>query len=116
MKTNFLLTFAFVCISFIAFGQDSSFHKSNNKVTFKNHPELHGTTFQPQKKYQANNSSISAKKTPMYRSTRLGSSSPRYNTYKKNDYGAGAITTDPHKMQGDVSNPVILQGKTDSIK
>lgn len=116
MKTNFLLTFAFVCISSIAFGQDSFFHKSENKVTFKNHPELHGTTIQPQKKYQPNNSSISAKKTPVYRSTRLGSSSPQYDTYKKNDYGAGAITTDPNKVQGSGSNPVIPQGKTDSIK
>lgn len=34
---------------------------------------------------------------PMYRDTRLGSSSPLYNTYKKNDYGAGAITTNPNK-------------------
>jgi hypothetical protein len=116
MKTNLLLTFAFVCISFVAFGQDSSFHPSKSKVTFKNHPELHGTTLQPQKKYQLNNSSISAKKTPVYRSTGLGSSSPRYDTYKKNDYGAGAITTDPNKLQGGGGNAVIPQGKTDSIK
>jgi hypothetical protein len=33
----------------------------------------------------------------MYRDTRLGSSSPLYNTYQKNDYGAGAITTNPNK-------------------
>ena len=33
----------------------------------------------------------------MYRPTRLGSSSPLYNTYKKNNYGAGAITTNPQK-------------------
>ena len=36
-------------------------------------------------------------KQPIYRDTRLGGSSPYYNTYKKNDYGAGAITTNPHK-------------------
>ena len=35
--------------------------------------------------------------TSMYRDTRLGSSSPLYNTYKKNDDGAGAITTNPNK-------------------
>lgn len=33
----------------------------------------------------------------IYRDTRLGSSSPLYNTYRKNDNGAGAITTNPHK-------------------
>ena len=32
---------------------------------------------------------------PIYRDTRLGSSSPLYNTYEKNDYGAGAVTTSP---------------------
>jgi len=36
-------------------------------------------------------------KKPMYRDTRLGSSSKKYNTYKKNDNGAGAITTNPNK-------------------
>ncbi len=36
----------------------------------------------------------------IYRDTRLGGSSPYYNTYQKNDYGAGAITTDPHKAAG----------------
>lgn len=36
-------------------------------------------------------------KKPMYRDTRLGSSSKKYNTYKKNDNGAGAITTNPKK-------------------
>lgn len=39
-------------------------------------------------------------KYPIYRDTRLGSSSPYYNTYQKNDYGAGAITTNPHKTGG----------------
>lgn len=33
----------------------------------------------------------------IYRDTRLGSSSPQYNTYQKNDFGAGAITTNPNK-------------------
>jgi hypothetical protein len=33
----------------------------------------------------------------MYRDTRLGSSSPAYDTYEKNDYGAGAITNNPNK-------------------
>jgi len=34
---------------------------------------------------------------PVYRDTRLGSSSPSYNTYEKNDDGAGAVTTNPNK-------------------
>ena len=34
---------------------------------------------------------------PIYRDTRLGSSSPLYDTYKKNDNGAGSITTNPNK-------------------
>lgn len=34
---------------------------------------------------------------PVYRDTRLGSSSPLYNTYQKNDNGAGAVTTNPNK-------------------
>ncbi len=36
-------------------------------------------------------------KKPMYRDTRLGSSSKKYNTYKKNDNGAGAVTNNPDK-------------------
>ncbi len=31
----------------------------------------------------------------IYRDTRLGSSEPQYNTYKKNHRGAGAVTTSP---------------------
>ncbi len=42
----------------------------------------------------------SLQKSPIYRDTRLGSSSPLYNTYQKNDYGAGAITTNPNKDGG----------------
>lgn len=34
---------------------------------------------------------------PIYRDTRLGSSSPLYNTYEKNNNGAGSITTNPNK-------------------
>ncbi|MEO9020556.1 MAG: hypothetical protein ABI237_10495 [Ginsengibacter sp.] len=34
---------------------------------------------------------------PIYRDTRLGSSSPLYNTYEKNSNGAGSVTTNPNK-------------------
>lgn len=35
-----------------------------------------------------------------YRDTRLGSSSPLYNTYRTNDNGAGSVTTNPNKEGG----------------
>lgn len=47
------------------------------------------------------------KKKKIYRDTRLGSSSPMYNTYKKNDKGAGAITTNPNKG-GSGSQPIVV--------
>ena len=43
----------------------------------------------------------------IYRDTRLGGSSPYFNTYKKNDYGAGAITTDPNKANGVAKYPDV---------
>jgi len=42
----------------------------------------------------------SAQKSPVYHDTRLESSSSLYNTYQKNDYGTGAITTNPNKGSG----------------
>lgn len=49
-------------------------------------------------KSDAQNKQISIHaKNHIYRDTRLGSSSLMYNTYKKNDYGAGAITTNTNK-------------------
>jgi hypothetical protein len=35
----------------------------------------------------------------------LGGSSPNFNTYQKNDYGAGAIINDPHKANGVAEYP-----------
>jgi len=55
----------------------------------------------------------------VYRDTRLGSSSPQYNTYKKNDYGAGAVTTNPNKNGGganmDMSNAAPAPTTTNSV-
>jgi|SRR6185312_7113835 len=51
----------------------------------------------------------SSQKNPIYRDTRLGSSSPLYNTYQKNDYGAGAITTNPNKNGGGSFTPPSQQ-------
>ena len=56
-------------------------------------------------------SRTSPKKKRIYRDTRLGSSSPMYNTYLKNDKGAGAVTTNPNKGGGG-SSPVIVQENT----
>jgi hypothetical protein len=55
--------------------------------------------------YPATNSSSSSQQSPIYRDTRLGSSSPLYNTYQKNAYGAGAITTNPNKDGGGSFTP-----------
>lgn len=44
----------------------------------------------------------------VYRDTRLGSSSPMYNTYAKNKYGTGAISTNPNKRGGSIP-PSVLQ-------
>ncbi len=49
-------------------------------------------TLQPE-----NKPAHSVQRHTMYRDTRLGSSSKMYDTYEKNDYGAGAITTNPDK-------------------
>lgn len=52
----------------------------------------------------------------IYTDTRLGSSSPLYDTYQKNDYGAGAVTTNPNKNGGgagiETSTPSITEPAT----
>ena len=104
MKTKLaLLTFG-ILISGAAFCQDSSATKPNNKITFRNGGQIH-STIQPAAKTNTNNSIYD---------TRLGSSSPMYNTYEKNDNGAGAITNDPNK--GTSGNSVSLPAVTDSSK
>ncbi|MEO6906111.1 MAG: hypothetical protein ABI148_07105 [Ginsengibacter sp.] len=51
------------------------------------------------------NNQISKSQNHIYRDTRIGSSSPLYNTYRKNNYGAGAITTNPNKSSGSTFTP-----------
>ncbi len=90
MKAKLLMFVPGILFSLTAFSQDSSVASpSKNKVIFKNEPRVHSTIIPAQK--------TSTKKPHIYRDTRLGSSSPKYNTYKKNDYGAGAVTTNPNK-------------------
>ncbi|MBS1735057.1 MAG: hypothetical protein JSS98_00445 [Bacteroidetes bacterium] len=51
----------------------------------------------------------------IYRDTRLGSSSPMYNTYRKNDNGAGAITTNPNKGGGGAIPFPVADNQKDSV-
>lgn len=91
MKTQkFFCLFAGVLISALAFSQDSSHLRNYSQ----------DRTYEP----ASGNSDNAITQPHIYRDTRLGSSSPLYNTYKKNDYGAGAITTNPHKS-GSVYEP-----------
>lgn len=92
MKIATISTF-FIAISFAnpAFCQDTS---HNQKLT-----QEHTYQVSP----PSNNFSQPSKKSHIYRDTRLGSSSRLYNTYKKNDYGAGAVTTNPKKGRGGVA-------------
>lgn len=76
-----------------AFSQDTS---QNQKITEEEH------TY-PIK----SNNHKSPTKQQIYRDTRLGGSSPYFNTYEKNDYGAGAITTDPNKANGIAKYPDV---------
>lgn len=82
-------------ISFSAKSQDSGYHKNVADSTFQNTYSHHNDRLKPSEyppKYD------NVKLTPqIYRDTRLGSSSPLYNTYIKNHYGAGAVTTNPNK-------------------
>lgn len=90
MKTKFLLFFPGLAISINSFCQDSTSLKNNTEI--QNQQQL-PTTMNPVQQSQPNNQ-------PIYRDTRLGSSSPQYNTYQKNQYGAGGVTTDYYKSQG----------------
>jgi hypothetical protein len=95
MKSKLLMVIPGILISMTAFSQDSS-ARSSNKVIFNNGPRVHSTIIPAQKN--------SLSQPHIYSDTRLGSSSPMYDTYEKNNYGAGAITTNPHKS-GDATNP-----------
>lgn len=104
MKSNvsafsFVIAFTFLAVS-PAFSQDTS---QNQKLTEEHNQKLteeHTYPIRPTKRKYG----ISG--TPhIYRDTRLGGSSPYFNTYQKNDYGAGAITTDPNKGMGVTKYP-----------
>jgi len=97
MKAKLPFIISGLLISSIAFAQDSSAN-SDSKVIFKSQPQVHSKVT-PATKSHSNKGQVH------YRPTRLGSSSPLYDTYKKNDYGAGSVTTNPNKSAGTVENP-----------
>ncbi len=68
--------------------------QSKSKDTSVKSGQIKSKSGANKKQLAKNPQTIPAKK-KMYRDTRLGSSSKLYNTYKKNKYGAGAVTTSP---------------------
>lgn len=118
MKSIYILTVLIFLISSTGFSQDTTKYKQDTaqykvlqrvNVNKKNRDSV-------KKNYK-----IQLKKQPpvIYRDTRLGSSSPLYDTYKKNDYGAGAVTTNPHKGGGRsfiYARPVIKVIEKDSLR
>lgn len=80
----FFVIITAISFSLTAYSQDST--KKVLKPRMKSNVQIH------KKKYRRMHDT-----TKIYRDTRLGSSEKKYNTYKKNDNGAGAITTSPKK-------------------
>ena len=76
-------------ISFHGFSQDTTYHSGATQKS--------GTQTNSQTGFKKSATHTAHVKKPIYRDTRLGSSSKKYNTYKKNDNGAGAVTTNPNK-------------------
>lgn len=96
MLIKFFISGFFIFSFFFVSAKDVSAKKSDSTYTthtYKNKRKIKST--KPNKK-------------KIYRDTRLGSSSPMYNTYKKNDNGAGAVTTNPNKGGGS-SSPIIVE-------
>ena len=62
---------------------------TDNKVT-SNNANNSANQNQPQQQAQ-----VQPEDKTIYNDTRLGSSTQQYDTYKKNNYGAGAVTTTP---------------------
>lgn len=95
MKKQLSLIILSILFAGIAKSQSTETHETVDSVaprtyTNSNHQPLEPAHYPP--KYD------NVKLTPhIYRDTRLGSSSPLYDTYIKNHYGAGAITTNPNK-------------------
>lgn len=108
MKAIYIFSVLIFLFSTTGFSQDTAKYKVLQKVNVNKK-----VSDSAKKNYK-----IHLNKQPqvIYRDTRLGSSSPIYNTYKKNDYGAGAVTTNPNKSDAPsfiYTSPVI---KKDSLR
>lgn len=100
MLLKSFISAVFMMLFLFASAQDSTMNQKT-KVT-------------PQSMHR-NIKSTPPKKKVIYRDTRLGSSSPMYNTYKKNDNGAGSITNNPNKG-GAGSAPIpVNENAKDSV-
>ncbi len=83
MKKKIFISFTAVfMLTLGAFAQDSS---KVQKDSDKSWPAVTDRRYEP----------ADSTGPKLYRPTRLGSSEKQYDTYKKNDFGAGAVTTDP---------------------
>lgn len=106
MKSLYIFAVLIFLFSAKGFSQDTTHYKVLQKVKVQKNTK---TSPNP-------NTQVHFQNPAMYRDTRLGSSSPLYNTYKKNDYGAGAVTTNPNKSAGPaiINEPPVI--KIDSLK
>ncbi|MEO6819247.1 MAG: hypothetical protein ABI204_05930 [Ginsengibacter sp.] len=105
MKSKILLSAIALFTVTTAFSQDTSYLPAHSKVTFKDNPQTQSRKLVFKKKLNKHRKDT----TVMYRDTRLGSSSPLYNTYKKNDNGAGSVTTNPNKINTSRKPRIIIQ-------
>ena len=129
MKAKFMLMVTGILISGIAFGQDTTFTYHYDTRLGSSSPVYNSY---PKNDYGAGAITNNAGKTQsfgishitsplininaapaIYRDTRLGSSSPLYNTYKKNDFGAGAVTNNPNK--GSSAAPEFIPESRDTL-
>ena len=108
MKSVYILAFIIFLFSSTGFSQDTSKYKVLQKVNVNK--KVSDSLYGIHEIHLQNQSHV------MYRDTRLGSSSPLYNTYKKNDYGAGSITTNPNKSDGPSFIYAAPTIKTDSLR
>lgn len=111
MKSRLLLIAIALFSVSSAFSQDTSNLPATSKVTFKDNPKSQS----PKVFFKQKPNKKKKNTTVLYRDTRLGSSSPKYNTYKKNDYGAGAVTNNPNKIKSS-KDPIIIIPTSDTMK
>ena len=95
MKLKISLFILLFGISSADFAQDTS---ANQKIS-------QDQTYPMSTRQNNNQNNTNKTQNHIYRDTRLGGSSPHHRTYKSNDYGAGAITTNPHKANGKADFP-----------